>query len=191
MTPTPACPLVTLDPGIRGCGLAMVDSTGELAHAAYVRNPLKRGGDGAAIASMVGALEEILHVWVPWSSSWDKVRWAVAVEMPQIYTAGKGKGDPNDLLPLMGVVGGLVSMRKWDSITTYRPRAWKGTINPDILTARICTRAPGALLTCAEFERADKVCASLAHNMWDAVGIGLHHFGRLTVGKVYPGATQG
>lgn len=132
---------------------------------------------------MVRALHDTLDAWGAPCVAAD-----VVAEMPQVYTWGKGKGDPNDLLPLAAIVGGLVSCVRWQTITTYKPRQWKGTIDGDTLVARIATRGVGALLTEQEFAAADPVCKTLAHNMWDAVGIGLHCLGRLTR-RLYPGAT--
>lgn len=175
--------LVTLDPGIRGCGLAYYEAA-RLAHATYVRNPRKTGSDTSEVAAMVGALAERLAAWgLP-----QRAPRVLAVERPQIYAQGKGKGDPNQLIPLAEIGAGLACTLVWDRLVTYRPRQWKGTIDGDTMVARIAATGPRSLLTPEEHACVDLPCASLAHNVWDAVGIGLHHLGRLTT-RVYPGAS--
>lgn len=177
--------LVALDPGIRGCGVAYYAGTC-LARAGYVRNPTKKGDDTTAVASVVAALTE----WVKGCGGCylSETR-ILAVERPQIYTWGKGKGDPNQLIPLAEIGAGLACALPWTEYRTYRPRQWKGTIDGDVMVARISARGPGSLLTPEEHARVDLPCASLAHNVWDAVGIGLHHYGRLST-RTYPGATR-
>jgi hypothetical protein len=184
-----AAVVVAMDPGIRGCGLAMFEA-GRLKHATYVRNPTRKGSDGLAITTMGLAVGSTAKTWLaPRAKDTPLV---CCVEMPQVYAHGKGEGDPNDLIPLAAVDGALLTALPWSATVTYRPRVWKGTIDPDILTARLCSTAPGALLYPDEHTHTDKVCTSLAHNMWDAVGIGLYYLGRLHMhGKVYPGASPG
>lgn len=176
--------LVTLDPGIRGCGLAYYLG-GELRAATYVRNPIKSGDGTAAVAAMV---EQLTHRLSLWGAASQAPR-ALAVERPQIYTYGKGKGNPNQLIPLAEIGAGLACAMRWGALHTYLPREWKGTIDGDTMVARISATGPASLLSADEHARVDLPCASLAHNAWDAVGIGLHRLGRLTT-RTYPGASR-
>ncbi len=158
--------LVALDPGIRGCGVAsFID--GHLSRAAYVKNPARRGCGAAECVAMARAVE----AW------YDGEADELACEWPQIYAKTQGK-DPNDLLALCGIDTAVSCCVAPNGLTTtYKPAAWKGQMPKGACHQRIATR-----LNSIEFQIALKAAAAigdLAHNMWDAVGIGLHHLGRL------------
>ncbi len=125
--------------------------------ARYVRNPCKTGNDLTEIRAMADAI-----------MGWDV---DLHCEWPQVYRAGKSKGDPNDLLILTAILGAL-SARFNGTLTSYLPREWKGTLDPDICIERIQGR-----LTGEETSRVD-LAGAKSHNIWDAVGIGLHAVGR-------------
>ncbi len=79
------------------------------------------------------------------------------------YRYGNSKGDPQILLDLNLLAGALGT--HW-----ITPNEWKGTLPREIEQHR--TRA---LLEPEELELLEQVKpASLAHNAWSAVGIGLH-----------------
>jgi hypothetical protein len=161
--------LLTLDPGIRGCGVALLDGP-RVAWAKYVTNPVKSGADVHAVREMARAVWHALpHLTVA----------RLLVEWPQVYTYGKGKGDPNDLLALVGVGSALAALLPGAVVEGVRPRVWKGTIDGDAMVARIQSR-----VTAAERVAIQLPCASLAHNVWDAVGIGLWRVGRLARQRV-------
>jgi len=91
-------------------------------------------------------------------------------EWPQIYTSGKGKGDPNDLIPLAVICGMLAAQYPSASVYTYAPREWKGQVPKRVMVTRVLGRLSDeelALLTTSD------------HNAIDAIGIGLWHLGRL------------
>lgn len=188
-------PLVSLDPGIRGCGLALFQG-GELHGAWYVRNPTPKGNAPDAVQSMAGALALLINA----RAGGELI---LVVEWPQIYTFGKGKGDPNDLLPLVGVSMALMGLlhaspsRVFLETFRYLPREWKGTIDPEEICRRVRRR-----LTPFEFSMVDlpsstcepcldrtsvRDCSKstcLAHNVYDAIGIGLKHIGRFDAQRV-------
>lgn len=115
---------------------------------------------------------------------------ALVVECPQVYTRGKSKGDPEDLLPLValcGALGARFSASRHDSIVlhTYRPRDWKGTVDGDIMCARIEAR----LRETGELDAVRERTKTFRHNAIDACGIGLYRLGRLNRERVFPGAT--
>lgn len=190
--------LVSVDPGIRGSGVAILGEDG-LFTAAYVFNPVRRGNTPEAISSMAHAL--CTHICAslyarPPQASDQYHGVSLVVEWPQIYTHGKGKGDPNDLLPLVGVDMALMGMLNTPTFR-YLPREWKGTIDPEEMTRRVRRRlTPGEFAriafprnTCAPcyVHLAQEDCAKstcLAHNVYDAIGIGLKHLGRLEARKV-------
>lgn len=167
-------PLLTLDPGLNGCGLAFFDD-GALKGARYVPNiagvKLHRN---ERVASMVRQLRDA-RLLAHWPA------FVVVTECPQIYSAGKGKGNPNDLIPLAQIGAAFA----WDVIgaewVEFLPREWKGTLDPDVLIERIKSR-----LTVEEKAHVESFKrGGLDHNIWDAVGIGLHHLGRLAPRRIY------
>lgn len=97
------------------------------------------------------------------------------VEVPRIYPTGKGKGDPNDLIKVAFVAGRLTAGAQ--RVIRVFPYQWKGQVDPDVLEQRILTR-----LTDQERGRIPTLPRSTSHNVTDAIGIGLHHLGRMGVG---------
>jgi hypothetical protein len=160
-----------VDPGLRGCGISVWHNA-TLTRAEYVKNPLTTGHGVAETAAMSRAVLERLPSHLDY----------LAVEFPQVYQ--KSRGDPNDLLPLAAVLGGIATGNVSGQVQTYLPRQWKGTVNPDHLI-----RAVQNMLSAYELTGVVLPCASLAHNVWDSVGIGLFFHKRLTT-RVYPGATK-
>lgn len=164
--------VVAVDPGIAGCGVAYA-SRGALLKALYVRNvpgilsPAERCERmGRAVRDAVQALPRGAHS--P----------RLVLEWPQVRTAGKGRGDPNDLLFLAGVDAAIVTYLPGE-VRCVVPRDWKGTIPKRELIRRVQGRL-------SEEERARVIlpAKSLAHNVWDAVGIALWAVGRLTPHRV-------
>ncbi|TQF12496.1 hypothetical protein FJV41_28865 [Myxococcus llanfairpwllgwyngyllgogerychwyrndrobwllllantysiliogogogochensis] len=178
--------LVALDPGLRECGVALFNlDTGELLAAGMPTNPERQARGLAAWACMAGAVAEFLSSFLePLRASGAAVSVTVASECPQVYTAGKSKGDPNDLIELAGVVGRVAGALGATSERSYLPREWKGTLDADVMVERIKARLgerPHEHLRVQLPRAQDK-----HHNVWDAVGIGLHFVGRLAPRKVFP-----
>lgn len=98
-------------------------------------------------------------------------------EWPQVYSQGKSKGNPNDLLGLAGVDAAIATILACHT-EYYLPREWKGQIDGDVMIKRIENRLfASEISTVVEF-------GHLTHNIMDAIGIGLHHLGRLSPRKV-------
>lgn len=92
------------------------------------------------------------------------------IEKPVIYPTNS-KGDPNDLITLAiraGEIGGLFLTERWAPVQYIRPQQWKGQTPKTINHKRTLNK-----LTMAEIQRLPKIPKSKAHNMLDAVGIGL------------------
>lgn len=170
--------LVSMDPGIRCCGVAVFKHDGtvpRLARALIVRNPVKSGDDLNAVRLMakevLATLRNETYYGYDFVSEW-----------PQVYRAVRSKGDPNDLMPLAGVVG-FVASASWGSVRRFLPAEWKGQMPKDVCEKRALSRLDAAeqvvLAACA-------VPASLRHNVIDAVAIGLHAAGRLAPQKAMP-----
>lgn len=98
---------------------------------------------------------------------------AVAViEVPVIYSLGKGKGDPNDLITLALLVGDLRGYYRRAGLDTVlvKPRTWKGTMPKAVQNERVLgALTPGERAQLPRRSRA----LGFDHNMIDAVGLGL------------------
>jgi len=160
-------PLVALDPGIRGCGIALFRD-GMVTRAAYVANPIEKGCDVAAVTEMAAAAAR----WVCNGPLVVPVPVNAVIEVPRVYPLARQKGDQNDLIAIAGVAFAFASHCL--GVAQYYPRDWKGTLDADDMTERIKSRLSVAELNCIT-----KARASLMHNVYDAIGIGLKKVGRL------------
>lgn len=171
---------LAVDPGIRGCGVALFRFSQSanatlLERAAYVRNPLKEGNGPAESAAMAQAV-------VDWFDTQPRERPfpdVLALEYPRVYQGNKQKGDPNDLLPLAGVVCAVSGLLLRSEVRRYFPHEWKGTVDADVMLARIVGR-----LRPDEVGKIEPCPASLRHNVVDAIGIGLKAVGRFEPHRV-------
>lgn len=159
--------VVSLDPGIRACGIAVWRGE-QLARADLVKNPVTKGLDGHAMQSMVSA---ITH----WLGAEESVSTAV-VEFPKVYQRTRSKGDPNDLTVLAGVSMGFACAVRPGVVLRVFPSDWKGQMPEEATTARVRTRLDLFEAQC--LKNAEERAKSLAHNVVDAVGVGLWALGR-------------
>lgn len=175
----------TLDPGIRDCGIALLHGQ-NVQWGKLVRNPVREGNDYAACRSMA------LAVFVIFPRLDELV-----IEFPRIYTAGKqvkrdseGRArstDPNDLLPLVGVGAALAALMPDTRVITRYPDEWKGQMGKIPMNIRAMGRLSADERKLVEAKDPDPAKPhDKGHNVWDAVGIGLHHVGRLDRVRIYP-----
>lgn len=161
--------ILTLDPGTRGAGVALY-SKNKLKACAYIKNPVKTGDDPSTLAQLA------LEIW-KWFAENGEVLNKIVVEVPRIYTAGKMKGDPNDLIPIAGLAYQLAVIMNVPCVRYY-PHEWKGQVDPYTMCKRIVSKLDpaetGVLLKAYE-----KTAVALQHNMEDAIGIGLKFCGRI------------
>jgi hypothetical protein len=165
--------LLAIDPGLHTCGAAVFDTTSsnDLVWAGLIKNrvdanPLNPTYHSMLWRGMVDAVDAEMHVlgYAP-----DRM----AVELPQVYVASRSKGDPNDLIMLTGVVGGLVHWFSGMSFC-YLPREWKGSVPKEIMNARVLKH-----LSDDEQSKIQKTPKTLIHNVYDGIGVGMRHLGRL------------
>jgi hypothetical protein len=117
-------------------------------------------------------------------------------EHPQVYRAGKGRGDPNDLLLLASINGALagalslaVAQRDVGLVVlSPTPAEWIGQL-PKVTVGDAWGSPRGALvkrcLSGAEF-----LVVESNHDSIDAAGLGLWALGRLVRTRVFSGASQ-
>lgn len=157
--------VVSIDPGTQGCGAAVfVD--GQLAFATYVTGI---GGQIHPLLEPVPFLEELFGNAQPIDT--------VVVEKPQVYDAAKQKGDQRDIVKLAIVVGEVLCAARpfASSALTPEPNGWKGSVPKDVMVERIKSKLTPEELAGVDLPEA----ASLQHNTWDAIGLGLWHLRRL------------
>jgi hypothetical protein len=68
---------------------------------------------------------------------------AVVFEFPEVYGTNKAE-DPNSVLPLTAVLGGVVCSKLWTGQFAYHPREWKGEAPKDVHQARELRTVPDA-----------------------------------------------
>lgn len=167
-----------MDPGIRGCGCAWFNDAGRLAAAEYVPNPARRGNRAHEARAMAEAVRAMTNGGLK----------ELAVEWMVVYferiQSGEEHRDPNDLLALCGVDSALAALFPDAKVSSYTVSEWKGQ-----LTKEACHHRAHARLDAAErlvWDEAVRAGGTRAHNTLDAVGIGLHHLGRLERRRVIP-----
>jgi len=173
--------LVAIDPGLRLAGLA-VFADGVLVHAELVqtRKAAKDEMDPLRLNAHVAAyLTRSVREHVRGSDPL-----TVVAEWPRVFGRGRSKGDPNDLLPLAGCSAACVARLQPQHALAVRPDEWKGTMPTEgVLESRVLARLGPAL---GVYDRARLNAKSLAHNVTDAVGIGLWALGELEPVRVIP-----
>lgn len=98
----------------------------------------------------------------------------LVIEIPQVYRTAQSKGDPNDLIKVAVQAGQWIERFRACEVKRVLPNEWKGQVPKSVHNKRVL-----ACLTPEELERIAKLPESKAHNMIDAIGLGLWHFGRL------------
>ncbi len=121
----------------------------------------------------------------------------LVIEWPQIYTAVKSKGDPNDLLSIAGVGAAIAGMlthavyqleQRCLQVLSPRPSEWAGQL-PKSTKAKLASQSPRARRVLSKLDDLERQVATLKHDALDAIGIGLYVLGRLDPYRVLPGAT--
>jgi len=177
---------LSIDPGIRGCGVALWNwgyIKDGLIQAKYIcgskGKDVTRGSNEKNVTC--GSKEkDVTRSWYEAGlgvdalvRSWGGVVREVIIEWPQIYR--HSKGDPNDLLLLAGVAGIYTQKYSHSSkIVLYKPAQWKGQIPKPIHHKRIIERL-GSAIDRVELPKNKKLQA----DVWDAVGLGLYHLGKV------------
>lgn len=186
--------LLTEDPGIRLMGVACFDlDTKELLVATHIRNPFKEGNK----ATECRALGLAVQKWFCYGDI-ESLRYIdnisrlarleqLGVEWPKMLPPGQQKGDQNDLPHLAAVSTAFAMAFPAVPVKSFIPREWKGTIDPDVMTDRIHKRLTPTELTRVEWvsKSRDPLKGDIMHNVFDAIGIGLHMLGRLDRQRVY------
>ncbi len=155
--------LITIDPGLRGCGCALWRPNKMLDRAKYVVAHDGFEGLAPAVARMANAVRH----WQPVGDG------SVVIEIPQTYGGRAKKGDANDLIALGAVCGALLAQLGRPT-TFVTPHEWKGSTPKEVTARQVKDK-----LTAEEWARVEWPTAKgLRHNVIDGIGIGLAQLGR-------------
>lgn len=96
----------------------------------------------------------------------------VYVEIPQVYSGPRAKGDPNDLIQVAVCAGWVISQYRRADLKTVKPAEWKGQEPKEITHKRVLASLSPYELTVFD-QDLKKHPKGVQHNVVDAVGIGL------------------
>jgi hypothetical protein len=180
--------LIAVDNSITSPGVAVfVD--GLLTASGYLRQPEYQ--KDLNIADRVLAVAT--HV-IEWAIDKTSEPYHLVWEWPQIYTAAKSKGNPNDLLGVIAVgaaISGILGMGCRSrgvalDVRAYKPAEWIGQL-PKCTQGRP-TESPRAQRILARLDPLELDAVTAQHDAIDAIGLGLFRLGRLNPEHKYPGA---
>jgi hypothetical protein len=171
--------ILCVDPGLPGLGCSLWRSSGRLLRGWYQPNPYREGNGPRAWNALARALSADLLDFFRRTRPGELLV-EVVFEFPEIYRGGaKFKNpdgsvrvaNPNALFQLVGVLGAVGRELRRAEFTTYLPRTWKGR-------RKKSEHGPAILAALHPEERAaiqGGLSKTLAHNVVDAVGLGLFH----------------
>lgn len=177
--------VLALDPSVRSPGLALF-ADGQLTRACNL--PIKRSSTATQNDSQLGPSEFARwhHVARYIIDTMPTDIHTVVFELPQIYTWGKGKGDPNQLLALAGV-GAIVAAHYNTFTLSPRPAEWIGQVPKS--TKGSALTSPRALKILSRLSTEERALVPDQHDAIDAVGLGLWALGRLATKRVLTSGT--
>lgn len=152
---------VSIDPGVKGCGLAIWFEK-NLVHAEYTG---ALGGQAHPLfESIPGLVKALEGVEID----------TIVIEKPKVYNAAQQMGDQRDLINLAITVGaaGYALADKAEVVLIVEPWEWKMQ-TPKAISNK---RTKAALMPEEHAMVQLPSAASLHHNVWDAIGIGLWRF---------------
>lgn len=168
---------LAVDPGIRYPAAAIFDGSKRLLTASRVKLPsalskLPAGERCLAIGKLI----------VQWTGDYHTRIGGLCFEYPQIYTAKKSKGDPNNLLPLVGV--GMVVAAYFDvPVQSPKPVDIWGQV-PKSEDGDPWASPRGQKIW-RRLDDAERTTVVVSHDAVDAVGIGLWALGRFERIRVF------
>ena len=186
--------LLAVDPGVTCPGWAVFDiESKQLLRAGYVQGPGFRMQPG----HLVKLAEDVIHAAAEWAKGPEGFHRLVVEWM---VPRKRGPKNAHDLIAVAGFTGVLIGEmdHMWCSEPhIVKPEDWKhqkkgnptarwvlGKLSSTELTAIEHIDAIVLQLIVAADEPGDPDIKHLGHNTLDAVGIGLHHLGRLTKKRV-------
>ena len=187
--------LLALDPSVRSPGAAIFRDNVLL----FAGKVTIKGPTGSWIHEGQ-RWQYVIEAIVGWAKDHDCILPSTIVyERPQIYTASKSKGDPNDLIALAAIGAGVVSTycefgRQFGAASTGRvvcpipvqtptPAQWAGQIPK--ATKGSAKDSPRAKRIMSRLSPVELARMPNQHDAIDAIGLGLHALGRLGIRRSY------
>lgn len=168
----PIYPLMAIDPGKNALGWAYFGAGGFLSAAGVARTGTHNqpGGEDLGVVS-VFLMRQLRTSWVGLMPA--KL---LVIERMVIYPGPQQKGDPNDLIELSFISGGVLlqpAIAEDAKVMCPTPREWKGQVPKEkMVKYRIKPALQEIEYQLATASLQDTPDA-LKHNGWDAIGIGL------------------
>jgi hypothetical protein len=157
---------IFIDCGVHGLGASLFFDA-KLVHAEYLTG---LGGQPHPLMEPVARLDSFFQ-------NLEGEPFHLGIEIPQIYQSNRQKGRQSDLVKL-AIVAGECMRAACDAgcrtIITHQPAEWKGQVDPDVMIKRIQSKLSSEELECVTLP-----AKSVAHNVWDGIGIGLVHHRRM------------
>lgn len=190
--------LLSIDPSIRSVGVAFFDAKPGF--------PGSLQWSGRVLTESVGEpVERCMRMAANIMRTIREARLepdALIFEWPQIYTAAKSKGDPNDLIYMAGVGTALAVglSSKLEAVYSPQPGDWiripkacpKCHRSPGPKACKMCRgsawRTPRGAIIAESLTDAERYKVNDQHDEIDSVGLGLWKLGRLVIRRVFPGA---
>jgi len=165
--------LLAVDPGLRFPAAAwFVDGVLQKASRVKVRVDTKE--------VMLKRCRDVALAIAYWCPS---VPATICAEYPQIYTAEKSKGDPNNLTPLAGIGGCIAGLFPEARILSPKPRDWTGNV-PKNETGDPW-KSPRGQRVWDRLSAAERAVVIPSHDAIDSVGLGLWCLGRFERRRVF------
>lgn len=192
--------LLALDPGVRSPGVALFRHGCLLAVDRIKLDPEWASMEPAARWLRIG--NEITAWWLDNRDGDHYVRTFV-YELPQIYSEkrGKSKGDPNKLLGLLGVGQSVATIitafnishgARPPELLSPQPAEWTGQLPKTVgkKTPKDPRESPRGARIWSRLEPAEQLIAgaTLQHDAFDGIGLGLHALKRYGRSRIFPGA---
>lgn len=173
--------ILAVDPSLTKPGAAIYDD-GRLLKASRV--PIRKVPAKMSVLERAILIVDQVFAWfdIPLEHSTH----TLVVEYPQIYSATKSKGNPNDLLGLCVIAGVLADRIVWDKLLSPTPAQVWGNL-PKTLTGDPWKSPRGHRLA-SRLTQEERACISKHHDALDAAGLALWAAGRWKPTRVFPGA---
>lgn len=171
---------VAVDPSVRSPG-ACVSVGGQIVACARIKIP--RHVAELPTGMRVRAVAAAIVAWVREASGGAFVE-RLAYEWPQVYTAAKSKGDPNDLIALAAVGAAVAELLDPVEVRTPTPAQWVGQ-TPKSTTGSAWASARG-LRVARRVSPAELAAIPDQHDAIDSAGLCLWLEGRFDPHIVVP-----
>lgn len=164
--------MLAIDPGKRACGVALFNQDTTLNCAGYVTAEKEKDGPRAWLA-LASAIER-------WLDNDCAAIDQIVFEQPGSYRSDKPYKTLilQDLVAINALLCGRFPKAEFHR---YRPNEWKGSMNKEQTQARAYARLQPFETQVIKLPQPK----SRQHNVWDAIGIGLHHLGRFKPRRNY------